>query len=462
MVAVIGALMALSACGQASAPTAAPDPTSDAVSANDLPFADDAETGRFDLDLSETDLPPDLAAALDGRFAGQRVEIAGGWFLIDDAVETVLDSFGLRTGIDLRYRPTRNLESVIFDAAALGTLPSIVHTLQINTMRRLAEDGQIIPLPSDVVDLIDEEYVFSPDHYLRPDEVAYAVPWKVDAKSLVWYDRDRFAQAGYRVPESMGELNALVDQMLADGQAAPWCVGISADGATGYMVTDWLENYLLRMSGPAVYDDWVDHRIPFNAEPVVEALDAVGDTWYGDPRSVYGGGRGVLGLSVATGGDALFNDPPGCWMHMQSMWVNQLWSTKGFDTESIDFFVLPATARGPAPMLMAASFLGLTVDDPAARAVVQYLISVPGMEQFVRGGGFISPNAAVPREWYPPLERRVVDAVAQASAVRFDATDAVPIEVGTDAAWTELVGWAESEGSDSGAALAAIEAAWPD
>ena len=45
----------------------------------------------------------------------------------------------------------------------------------------------------------------------------YGFPFKVDVKSLVWYSPDNFADAGYKVPESMEDLKALTDQIVADG-----------------------------------------------------------------------------------------------------------------------------------------------------------------------------------------------------------------------------------------------------
>ena len=44
----------------------------------------------------------------------------------------------------------------------------------------------------------------------------------------------------------------------------PWCVGAESGGATGWVLTDWIEDIMLRTAGPDVYDQWVAHEIPFN------------------------------------------------------------------------------------------------------------------------------------------------------------------------------------------------------
>ena len=64
-------------------------------------------------------------------------------------------------------------------------------------------------------------------------------------KSLVWYNPDNFDDAGYEVPQSMEELMALTDQIVADG-GTPWCIGIGSGGATGWPATDWVEDMMLR------------------------------------------------------------------------------------------------------------------------------------------------------------------------------------------------------------------------
>ena len=40
----------------------------------------------------------------------------------------------------------------------------------------------------------------------------------------------------------------------------PWCAGFDSDAATGWPGTDWIEDLVLRQSGPEVYDQWVDER----------------------------------------------------------------------------------------------------------------------------------------------------------------------------------------------------------
>ena len=52
--------------------------------------------------------------------------------------------------------------------------------------------------------------------------------------------------------------------MIANGDT-PFCVGIESGEATGWPMTDWIEDFVLRRSGPDVFEQWVNGEIPFDA-----------------------------------------------------------------------------------------------------------------------------------------------------------------------------------------------------
>ena len=96
-------------------------------------------------------------------------------------------------------------------------------------------------------------------------------------KSFVWYSPKTFEDNGWEIPTTWDEMIALSDEIAATGKMKPWCMGIGSGDATGWPMTDWLEDVVLRSAGPDVYDQWVNHEIPFNDPQIVEALDMVGD-----------------------------------------------------------------------------------------------------------------------------------------------------------------------------------------
>ena len=65
------------------------------------------------------------------------------------------------------------------------------------------------------------------------DGKTYGVPMNMNVKSLVWYPKKAFEAKGYKIPKTIAELEALTNQIKADG-TTPWCVGIQAGAATGW------------------------------------------------------------------------------------------------------------------------------------------------------------------------------------------------------------------------------------
>ncbi len=80
----------------------------------------------------------------------------------------------------------------------------------------------------------------------------WGVPYKADVKSTIWYPIKAFAAKGYTVPTTWDELIALSDKIVADG-SNPWCVSAGGPGtATGWQLTDWVEEVVLKTKGLAV------------------------------------------------------------------------------------------------------------------------------------------------------------------------------------------------------------------
>ena len=65
------------------------------------------------------------------------------------------------------------------------------------------------------------------------DDQLYGFFLKGAVKSFIWYSPPAFEAAGYEVPETWDELQALEQQIIDDG-AAPWCIGLEAGAATGW------------------------------------------------------------------------------------------------------------------------------------------------------------------------------------------------------------------------------------
>jgi hypothetical protein len=87
---------------------------------------------------------------------------------------------------------------------------------------------------------------------------------------MIWYPPKAFAAKGYTVPKTWDELVALADKIVADG-SHPFCVSAGGPGtATGWELTDWVEEVLLKTEDPQVTNDWISGKIKFT-DPKIKA-----------------------------------------------------------------------------------------------------------------------------------------------------------------------------------------------
>ena len=147
------------------------------------------------------------------------------------------------------------------------------------------------------------------------DGKVYATPMRMAVKSLLWYPVPEFADAGYEVPTTHSELVALEDKIIADGKT-PLCLGYESGQATGWVGTDWIEEYMLRTAGPEVYDKWVSHEIKFDSPEVREAFAKYEEVALRD-KVVLGGREAILSTPFGDTANPMFKDPPECFLYRQ-------------------------------------------------------------------------------------------------------------------------------------------------
>ena len=211
--------------------------------------------------------------------AGQKLTIWGPWREGGDQEQflTVLAYFEDATGVDVEYGSSENYEQQAQIDAAAGSSANITLLPQPGLLADMASKGYLVPLGDDMKARVENEFAAGSSFVslgTYKDKAGtptfYAVPYKSDLKSLVWYSPDNFADAGYAVPETFEDLIALTDKIVADGKT-PWCIGLGSGGATGWPATDWIEDLMLRTQSPEDYDAWVSNDLKFNDPKVVEA-----------------------------------------------------------------------------------------------------------------------------------------------------------------------------------------------
>jgi|TARA_B110000091_G_scaffold45845_1_gene50193 alpha-glucoside transport system substrate-binding protein len=395
------------------------------------------------------------------------VSIFGPWLGPDqENVEAVLDGFAKATGHDYSYVGSDSFEQQVRIDAAAGSAANVSVFPQPGLAADLASAGQLTPLASGTADWVRENYAAGQSWvdlgtFSGPSgaDDLYGFFYKVDLKSLVWYNPENFDDAGYEVPNSMEELKALSDQIVADG-GTPWCIGLGSGGATGWPATDWVEDLMLRTQSPAVYDQWVSNDIKFNDPRVVAAIEEFGAFARNDDY-VAGGANAVATTDFRDSPKGMFSSPAQCYMHRQASFIPAFFPEGTVVGEDADFFYFPSyeSKNLGNPVLGAGTVWGITNDSPEAHALMTYLQSTEANEIWMARKGFLTPHKGVDTSKFSdPTLRKMNDILLNATTFRFDASDLMPGGVGAGSFWTGMVDY--SGGKPAKDVADGIQASW--
>ena len=429
------------------------------VHAQDLKFP--VGEGAFNWDSYRA---YDEATNLDG----QTLTIFGPWRGEDQVlVESMLAYFSAASGVKVSYSSSENYEQQIVIDTQAGSPPDIAILPQPGLIADLVKKGAVSPLGEDTAKWLAENYAAGESwvglgSYAGPDGTValYAFPYKIDVKSLVWYSPENFEDAGYQVPQTMEELKALTDQIVADG-GTPWCIGLGSGGATGWPATDWVEDLMLRTASPQVYDQWTSHGMPFNSPEVVAAIDEFG--WFAkNDAYVAGGAKAVAATDFRDSPKGLFASPPQCYMHRQASFIPSFFPEGTVVGQDADFFYFPAYAEKDLgkPVLGAGTLAFITHDTPAARAFIEWLKTPIAHEVWMAQTSFLTPfKSANPEIYANAPMKKMGEILLNSTTFRFDGSDLMPGAVGAGTFWTGMVDFVGGKSAQEVAD--AIEASWP-
>ena len=436
--------------------------------------------------------------------------------------EASVAEFEKCTGIDVAHTGTTELRSQLLNGsgADLSTnkgaspssqdnpenLPDLAIVPQPAMVAELVDTGVVHPLPNKVNSNVEAGW---DRHWIQVGihaSVPYAAPLMASVKSLVWYSPDAFAKAGYKVPATWAELETLTRKVRADhpdGSVTPWCVGASDGESTGWVMTDWLEDAMLSTQGSGAYETWASHRVPVDSSGAVEALDVVDSLVLAD-GSVAGGRGSVISRTPAQAGADLVKGS--CLMlHASSSFESrfpegtaitdadganpvtvQAPSPTGGATASTDSaqaagettaaatasptsngvkisaFVTPAADRGSEAVLVGTDYLVAFTRSDAANAVMAYLTSQNWARTRMAMGGVATAYQGVDPDLAPSDVGKRATRLLQSrqTTVEMDASDSMPVGVGSSALWLGLSRWSTGAMTPK-EALAQGESAWP-
>jgi len=455
--------------GACSSTSTTPTP---AASAAQTPAVPAVPTGYKELDQA-------LTKGADGKlpFDGKSVSIQTQWIGGEGTnfAASVAD-FAKATGIKIQIDSIGSShETVLKTRIDGGKPPDLAMLAQPTPVLQYAAAGKVI----DVASFMDAQKL-STEHpntigLVTQDSHIWGIPYKADVKSTIWYPIKAFAAKGYKVPTTWDELIALSDQIVKAG-SNPWCVSAGGPGtATGWQLTDWVEEVVLKTKGLQYYNDWISHKVTFEDPSIKDAFDKYVGKILFTPNYVFGGNTSIVQQDQKTVMDPMFTDDlanPKCWLQKIPTWYGpdffpdqrvSLKPSKYILGTDVGIFPFPTIDPNQKNVEGSADTLMVLVDRPEVRAVAEFLATPAGIQNWIRAGSAISTNTTTPADWYAGAYKLKVaaDIANNASGIGFDASDLMPAKVGAGTFWTEMDKWANAGGTTTDATLQAIDASWP-
>jgi alpha-glucoside transport system substrate-binding protein len=408
-----------------------------------------------------------LAGGGDEESEGDSNEVLV-WASLDppviDGLQAALDARAEEEGVTVTVEAVEDINSLIMQRIQAGDLPDVAMIPQPGVVRDVVARTDTVAL-DDVLDMGALEESMTPgtleagtvDGELRGLLVS------MNVKSLVFYNKPAWEEAGYPTPATIEELNELTEQIKADGNT-PWCMGIEDGGGTGWAATDWFEDLVMRYGGPDEYNAWVAHEVPFDSEVVREAAAEFEQLLFTE-GNVLGGRTAIPSTNFGSAANPMFKAQPDCWMYKQGSFMTGFFQesagVEDLDAEVGVFGFPPVEEGGDNPVLGGGDMAVQLSDNDATSQVMQWLSEPEIGEEAAPNSSFISPHTTFDTSLYPTeLTRQMAGVAYDSTAFLFDGSDQMPGEVGAGSFWREITAWIADQ-QDLDTSLQNIDDSWP-
>ncbi|MCZ8521819.1 MULTISPECIES: ABC transporter substrate-binding protein [Paenibacillus] len=457
---LLASSMLMTACG-GNAPAAEP------AGGTTAPAAKDTQPAKTDPAAAPAPAAgsTEYDQALAGKYKGTKVTMFGPFTDADQVkFETSIKEFESKTGIDIQYEGSKEFEATISIRVDGGNAPDIADFPQPGLLGSFAKKGKVIDV-NKVMDAgaLKKNYNASWIDMATMDgpsgKIMAGIWNRSNVKSLVWYPKKQFDEAGYKVPKTWDEMIALSQQIAKDGDKA-WNIGIESGAATGWAATDWIEDIMLRTTTPENYDKWVKGDLPFTSPEVKKAVEKMGEIWLND-EFVYGGRKSIVTTSFGDAPKSMFSNPAKSWLHRQGNFITSFFPNTAKAGVDYDWFYLPPIdPQYGNPVLVAGDIYAMFNDRPEVRAVLQFFTKGESIKTWVQSGGVIAPMNDAALDWYSTdVDRRMAKLVQDAKTLRFDGSDLMPGSVGAGTFWKGMTDYVSGT-VDLDGALNEIQAGW--
>ena len=399
-----------------------------------------------------------------GKVKGSTIEF---WSSNDqpiiDGWKKVVDPKAKELGITIKWTKVDAIDQLIKTKIQANDVPDITTLPQPGVVADVVKIGDPVAL-DDVLDTASLEASLLPGALGAGtvDGKLYAVLINANAKSLVFYPKQPFEDAGYEAPTSLTGLTELTEQIKADGNT-PWCMGIESEAATGWPATDWFEDLVMRFGSPDEYNQWVKNEIKFDS-PLVREAAAYFDELLFTEGNVLGGRKAIASNNFGTAGNPMFDDEPGCFMYKQGSFIT------GFFPKDVQadpeanvgvFGFPPAEEGGENPLLGGGDLAMLLKNTKAGQEVMKIISDISICDEAAKTGAYLCPHKDFDSSVYPDaISQEVGEIASGTTAFLFDGSDQMPGAVGAGTFWKDMTSWISGQESLD-EALKNIDESWP-
>lgn len=366
------------------------------------------------------------------------INVAASWGGSErDAFQAVLDAFNKKTGILVNYESMRQNEGAILRTrVAAGNPPDIALEPRPGEVAEFARAGNLIDLNTFLKDDLTKAFNQGYLDVGNVDGKQVGFVWKANSKSTFWYRAADFKTSGWAPPKNMDEFVALADKIKAAGKTP-----MATDGGSGWVLTDYLENLVIRHTTAQKYNDlYVSHKVAWTDADVKAALTDY--VKFFKPGYQVGDAQGVLAGQFPAMIAQVFGPTPKAEMLYEGGFVSVLVQDVNKTIKPVDemnFSIFPqGDPKMGDPVMGGGDVAIMFKDTPEGRAFLQYIISPEAANVFA-ATNTISPNKQIDTTKFTnPLAKAEYQQLANASTFVFDGSDLAPSAFGGDHLFTEL------------------------
>ena len=138
--------------------------------------------------------------------------------LVFDGLKAKIEEEAEAQGIEVNVERVDNINQLILTRIQAGDPPDIAVIPQPGVIKQIVDRGEGVELTDDIVpaDLIADMTPGTLEAG-QIDGTQYGLMISMNVKSLVFYNKQAWEEAGYEAPETLDDLAALTEQIKSDG-----------------------------------------------------------------------------------------------------------------------------------------------------------------------------------------------------------------------------------------------------